>query len=144
MTKTNIEGLNQRIEFLKSCIKERQSNRSQDIQSLALARRNNVNNCFGKHPDDFIKELTEEIKECEGKILALQFAEGQKTYRVNYQRSFLGISEMGSTLVTAHSAELAMQMVKGATSVKEQTSVKERGLNDLRDQISQLAEFIEW
>lgn len=138
---TNIEGLNQRIEFLKSCIKERESNRSQDIQSLALARRNNVNNSFGKHPDDFIKELTEEIKECEGKIIALQFAEGQKTYRVNYQRSFLGIFEMGSTLVNAHSPELAMQMVKGATSVKEH---QEGGLNDLKDQISQLAEFIEW
>ena len=134
----SIEGIKQHIAFLKSCIEQRRKDRPSDIQSLAVARVNNVNNSFGKHPDAFIKELEEEIEDCEGKIIALQFAEGQKTYRVNYQKSRLGMFEMGSTLVQAHSPELAMQMVDGAVSVQEH---EDRGLNDLKNQISQLGEW---
>jgi hypothetical protein len=134
-----IEGLKQQIEFLKSCIENRKAWRSHDIQSLALARVNNCTNSFGKHPDEFIKELEQEIKECEGKIIALQFSEGQKTYRVNYQKSRLGMFEMGSTLVKAHSPELALGMVDGATSVVQEEG---GGLKDLRNQISQIAEFL--
>lgn len=136
--KKSIEGIKQHIEFLKSCIEQRKKDRAIDIQALATARVNNVGNAFGKHPDKFIEELEQEIKECEGKIVALQFTEGQKTYRVTYQRNGL-IFQMGSILVQAHSPELAMQMVNGAISVQEH---EDRGINDLKNQISQLGEWL--
>jgi hypothetical protein len=109
-------------------------------QKRALARPSDSDNQdYDKSPEQIVQESQELINKLEVDLMSAQFREGQSTYRVNYQKSVLGMFQMGSVLVQAHTAELALSQVDGAVSVSLH---QEGGIKDLQNQISALAEWI--
>lgn len=105
-------------------------------QKRALARPSSYRD-YDVSPEQIIQDHERALENLAGDLLAAKFRLNQKTYQVYYQRGNL-IRQSGTEIVEAHSPELALQMVKGAVSVKEH---QERGVQNLKDQISQISEW---
>lgn len=108
-------------------------------QKRALARpsKDELYRDYDVSPEQIIQDCERVLEKLAGDLLAAKFRLNQKTYLVFYQRTDL-IHQSGTEIVEAHSPELALQMVKGAVSVKEH---QERGVQNLKDQISQISEW---